>query len=86
MTIFDTILKNRNGHYVHALEVGTAYEIECTIEAIAMEFQEHTKDDLKEFFNSMQIMYYVENEEDENEEDENEVHNFDIDTFINCLN
>jgi dihydroorotase len=90
-TIFNTILKNKNNHYIHALEVETTYEIENCIECIWFEFQETaTIKELKDFFNSMEIYYYEVDENDkqiENEENENEIYNFDIDQFIeNNLN
>ena len=85
-TIFNTILKNRNNHYSHALEVSTPYEIEIAIESIWGEFEETaTIQELKDFFNSMELYYYETDENDdqiENEENENEVYSFNIDLFI----
>lgn len=83
--ILNKILEARNGHYCHALEVGTTYEIECAIEAIAQEFNDESINTLKDFFNTMDIMYYEVNEDGEqveNESHEKEVHNFDTDAYI----
>jgi hypothetical protein len=88
-TIYNTILKNRNGHYVHALEVASSYEIEIAIGSIWGEFNEvATIDELKEFFNTMQIYYYETNEYGEQIEiqaNEDDVYNFDINEFINTI-
>jgi dihydroorotase len=85
-TIFNTILKNRNNHYVHALEVASSYEIENCIESIWSEFEQTaTIKELKEFFNSISLHYYEVDEdgnEIENQDHENEVYNFDIDLFV----
>ena len=86
MTILETVLKSRENHYFHFLEVETPYEIENAIESIWAEFKDtHTSEDLKEFFNSMQITYYEVDENGEqikNEINENEVYNFNINEFI----
>ena len=85
-TIFNTILKNRNNHYVHALEVSSSYEIENAIEMIYDEFQDiATIEELKDFFNTIQLYYYEENEEAEQievQENEEEVYDFNFDEFI----
>ena len=79
-TIFNTILKNRSNHYVHALEVSSSYEIESAIESIWYEFQDTaTIDELKDFFNTIQLYYYSEEEDTKEEE---EVYNFNFDEFI----
>lgn len=86
--ILNGVLKARNGHYCHALEVATSYEIECAIEAISQEFSEESIDTLKDFFNTMDIIYYEENEDGEqieNEENEKEVHDFDINACIDDM-
>ena len=89
-TIFNTILKNRNNHYCHVLEISSSYEIEIAIESIWYEFQDiATIDELKDFFNTIQLYYYSEEEdteeEDTEEEDsrEEEVYDFNFDEFIN---
>jgi predicted site-specific integrase-resolvase len=76
-TILDTVIENRKGHYVHALEVESTYEIEEVISAIADEFSSHGIEALKEFFNSMAI-YYI----GDDEETEKQVYAFNIDEYI----
>lgn len=76
-TILDKVIENRNGHYVHAIEVTDTYEIENVIEVIANEFSTHSVQDLKEFFNSM-FIYYI----GDDEETETDVHSFNIDGYI----
>jgi len=80
-TIFNTILKNRKNHYIHVLEVETVYEIENCIEQIWSEFEEiATIEELKEFFNTMQI-YYIGGNQDQ----ETEIDNFNINKSIEEL-
>ena len=85
-TIFNTILKNKKNHYCHALEVSSSYEIENVIESIWIEFQDiATIDELKDFFNTIELYYYEENEQGEQieiQENEDEVYNFNFDEFI----
>lgn len=76
-TILDQVIENRNGYYVHALEVESTYEIENVISEIANEFNDYGIEALKEFFNSM-IIYYI----GEEEEAGTEVYNFNIDEYI----
>lgn len=85
-TILNAILKARNNHYTHTLEVSSSYEIENAIEQVWLEFEDiATIEELKEFFNSMEIYYYEENENGEqveNKEHEEDVYNFDINKSI----
>lgn len=85
--LFEKIITERNGHYCHCLELATAYELECVIEAITAENEEEFgKEVIKDFFNSMQIIYYVdESEGEENESDEAELYAFNSDEFIDNL-
>jgi len=77
--ILEIITDNRNGMYVHALEVNDVYELENAIECIYDEFIEtQTKETIIEFFNTMDL-YCL---EDENED---EIFNFNITEFINNL-
>lgn len=82
--ILKSIIEVRNGHYVHALEVSTVYDLENCIESIAGEFPNESKEVLKDFFNSMEI-YYLEDPElnlKDNEINENDVYNFNFDESI----
>lgn len=77
--ILKYMIEQRNGHYVHALEVNDVYELESTIENFIGELQNKFKaNDFKEFFNTISL-YCL---EDENEDD---VYNFNIDSFIDDL-
>lgn len=76
-TILDTVIENMGGHYVHAIEVESTYEIENVISEIANEFSECGTEALKDFFNSMDI-YYI----GDDVETENEVYDFNIDEYI----
>ena len=76
-TILDQVIENRNGHYIHALEVESVYEIEHAISEIANEFSEYGIEALKQFFNSM-TLYYI----GDDTEEENEVYSFNIDEYI----
>lgn len=77
-TILDKIIESRNGHYVHAIEVESTYEIENVISEIANEFSSYGIEALKEFFNSMTV-YYIGADDAETE---NEVYDFNIDAYI----
>lgn len=73
--ILEQVIKNRNGHYCHAMEVCSAYEIECIIEGIAGEFPNATTEELKDFFNTMEVYATDPTNEDE-------VYNFSFDESI----
>jgi hypothetical protein len=80
--IYNTVCENKQ-NYCHNLEVGNKYDIENCIDQIWCEFKEIAPiEDLKEFFNTLIIGYYEEDENGkqiENEENENEV-------FLFCTN
>ncbi len=86
--ILEYMYKQRNGMYCHALEVSTTYEIECTIENFVSELKDQfTKEDFKEFFNSIEL-HFLEDEslsEEENTENEKEVYNFNMSEVIDYL-
>ena len=84
--IQEIIRTARKGHYCHALEVGSVYELEAVIESIGNEFlsEEITQVDLLCFFETISI-YYIEDAElteQENKKNEEEVYNFNFATFI----
>ena len=82
--ILDRVIENRNGHYMHALELDSVYAYESVIEAVCDEFRNeyndgtYTVDDFSEFFNSMTVIYYVE-DGNENKADEQDLYSFAID-------
>jgi len=82
--ILSKIIESRNGHYCHALEVSSIYEIENCIESIALEFSDESEYTLKEFFNTIEVHYLEDSEltDQDNQANENEVYNFCTDDFI----
>jgi len=80
--ILKEIISARNGLYCHALEVDSVYELENAIAAIADEFkvgypnQLASIEDLKDFFNTIEIYC-------NDEENEDEIYSFSTDNFIN---
>ena len=57
--LLNCVIESRKGHYCHALELGTAYELECVIESIIDEMGEQfTLADYIDFFNSIELYYY----------------------------
>jgi hypothetical protein len=81
-TILNKVIEARSGHYCHALEVSSTCEIENAIEAISAEYEAEGVEALKEFFNSMTIIYFA-GEGEESAEDEEAVNNFNTDESIN---
>jgi hypothetical protein len=80
--ILDKVITERKGHYCHAVELGSAYELECCIEQLYSEFEEEfSKEDIIEFFETMDIYYYKEEGEEDSKEEE-ELYNFNIANFI----
>ena len=71
----ETIIKNRSGHYCHALEVNDTYELDCIVEQIMADFPDLPKNEYLDFFQSMEV-YAL------NEENENEIFNYDFNDFI----
>ena len=63
--LLDHIIAERNGHYCHALELDSAYSYECVIEQIVSDYKdEFSRNDIIRFFDSIEIIYYIENEDD----------------------
>lgn len=82
------ILNKRNGHYTHAIEVETAWELSTIIFELSGEFeelrdlkeivfdsQEQYEAELKQFFNTMQLIPLI-------EEYEEHIYGFDINHFL----
>lgn len=79
-SIFNTILRNRP-LYCHAIEVENLYEYKSAIEAIYNEFIEtHTVEDIKDFFNSIQL-YSLSDEEEVTDQ----IYDFITDDYIDSL-
>jgi len=77
--ILADVIKKRQGHYCHALEVQDVLELQSCIEALYDEFiVEFKVDDIVEFFSSIEL-YCL------NDEFENEVYAFNIAQHIRSL-
>jgi len=71
--IYEHILKARNGHYCHALEVGSAYEMECVIESLIDELGEQfTLADYLDFFLSIELYHLPDEDSSDAQNDMNE--------------
>jgi hypothetical protein len=82
--ILNYIIEQRRGHYCHVLELANVYELEFIIESIYDEFiDNYYKEEIIDFFETIQICYYT--EEEENKEEEEELYDFNITNFINTL-
>ena len=63
--LLDRIIKERNGHYCHTLELDSAYSYECIIEQIVSEYKDDfSRNDIIRFFETIEVIYYVKNEDD----------------------
>ena len=81
--LLDHIIKERNGHYCHALELANYYEYECVIKQIVSDYKGNfTKDEIIDFVISIDL-YYYNGDEPECAEDEEQLYNFDVAEFIN---
>ena len=76
MTILETIITARGGHYCHALEVADTYELENVAEVIIQEFQDsHTEAEIIEFLESAEV-YALDDSREE------EIYNFSFSEYI----
>jgi|LakMenEpi03Aug12_release.lakeMendotaPanAssembly.Ray.scaffolds.fasta_scaffold1219884_2 hypothetical protein len=85
--LINKIVEERNGHYVHAIEVINVYEIESIIEAVfdTYESEEITATDIFYFFDSIEV-YHLEDQEmteEQNKQNEEKVYNFNFEEYIN---
>ncbi len=69
------IHKERKGHYCHALEVETAYELECIVESLIEQCPGYSELTYIDFFSTMEL-YSL------NDENENEIYNFSFSDYI----
>jgi hypothetical protein len=77
--ILETILKDRNGMYVHALEINDVYELESCIDSLYDEFiEDYSKETFIDFITSMSLYCLDETNEDK-------VYDFNIIEYINNL-
>lgn len=75
--LFDKILKERKGFYVHALEVNNTYDIESVIESVILQNEDFTENEYIEFFESIEL-YYLGDDPAEEEK----VYNFSFEDYI----
>ena len=79
--ILNKIIEDRKGHYCHVIEVSTVYEAEETIHQLYQEFKGvYMLIDIREFFDTLQIIYF---DEDEDIEEEERVHDFNAVDYLN---
>ena len=91
--LLNHIIKERKGHYCHALELDSTYSLECVIEQIVSDYKDSfTLEEIKEFFSSIDIIYYYDEDlydgeyvrnEEQQKNDEEELYAFD---YIKCIN
>jgi len=76
-SIIDIIIKSRNGHYCHCVEVENVYQLEMIAETIFSDFIDtHTKEDILEFLETLEV-YSL---DDDNEED---IYDFSFTEYVN---
>jgi len=79
--IVEELIKIKNGHYVHALEVETAYELQSIIDTLIDELSsKYNLETLLDFFNTMQI-YCI----SESDEDHTEVDRFNVERYVRYI-
>ena len=77
--ILTDVIKKRQGHYCHALEVADVYQLQSVIDSLYDEFiLDYGVDDIVEFISSMEL-YCL------NDEHERDVFSFDVAQYIREL-
>jgi len=85
-SLLNKIIEQRNGHYCHAVEVSTVYDLENIAEAIISENEEEFSIDvIIEFLESLTV-YYLAEEGEEDTEEEERIYNFSFTDYINSNN
>jgi len=75
-SLLDHIVKERDGHYCHCVEVNDAYELECIAESIIEEYGEQFgEEEVIHFLESLTV-YSL------NDEKEEEIYAFSFSEFI----
>ncbi len=81
-TILNRIIEQRKGHYCHAIEVSSVYELE---EAICCILDEGwNKEEVEEFFTTMSIYYLPQDGEEEDAQEERAIYDFNLNEFLNA--
>ncbi len=90
MKILDYMIKQRNGHYCHVLELTDVYDLECVIESFIMDLGEQfTLGEYLEFFNSISIYHLPDNDSSDEYNDAIECELYDADIselVLECYN
>ena len=91
--LLNHIIKERKGHYCHALELDSTYSLECVIEQIVSDYKDSfTLEEIISFFSSISLYFYYDADSDDEEHRlteeqqeiaENELYAFD---YIQCIN
>lgn len=77
--VLDYVIEQRNGHYVHALEIQDVEDLKSCLEgSYGQLIEKFTHDEVAEFLNSVEI-YCL------NNKFENEVHEFSVSEFVEGL-
>lgn len=87
--LMDTVVKNKGGLYMHVVEVSSEAAAKSLLESSFRTFTDEGfgNDDVRDFLDSLTIMFIPDNELDdfENKENEQELDEFDQEDFINNL-
>ena len=74
--LFEQVIKERNGHYCHVIEVEDKYEMECIAEAIIEQHEhEYSEETIIDFLETLEV-YCL------NDDNEDEVFNFSFTDYI----
>lgn len=85
MKILDYMIKQRNGHYCHVLELTDVYDLECVIESFIMDLGEQfTLGEYLDFFNSIEIYFIADDTltSEQNDAIECELYDADISELV----
>lgn len=85
--LLNKIIEERSGHYCHAVEVSTVYDLENIAEAIVGENEdEFAMDIIIDFLESLTVYYLPQDGEEEDKEEEERIYNFSFAEYINANN
>ena len=84
--ILKEVAEHRGGQYCHVIEVSDTSTMEVIADAIHEEYnEEHSNEVIIDFLETLEVYYFVEEDEDHNKEDEEAVYNFSFTDYINNL-
>lgn len=83
--ILEQVLDNRNGFYVHCVEVDNIYTLQDIAESIYSEFEnDYSFDQIAEFLDSLEVYVYSD-ERELTEKEEEEIFNFSFSEYLKEL-